>query len=183
VGLLFCLWPLAGGTLSVLIPAYAFESFHAGSWGVGVLYGSLGLGYLIGGLLTGRLGKQVNGNGRVVAVLTVACEGLLYLLASQAGSLWPAALMMLIGTVAGGVGNAASDTLVMVHAPSEVLGRVYGLLMTVSSVSLVTAMLLSGLALNVMAPSTLGLCSGAVLVLASAVAWVIGRPRSAGSVE
>jgi predicted MFS family arabinose efflux permease len=162
---LFATWPLAGGALSVLIPAYASKTFHQGaSLGIGALYGALGVGYLLGGVVAVRIDGWARPRAAWIAALSFVVEGAFYALAAAAPGLWWACGCMALATTAAGLGNTAESTVVMDRAPAEALGRIFGLAMTVSSLSQITAMLTAGLVLTQVEPRAVGLCAGALLV-------------------
>lgn len=163
---LFATWPLAGGALSVLIPAYASRTFHNGaSLGIGALYGALGAGYLLGGMIAVRIASWAQARASWIAAVSFVTEGLFYALTALAPGLWWACACMALATTAAGLGNAAESTVVMRAAPPEALGRIFGLTLTISSLSQITAMLTAGLVLTRVEPRAVGLGSGALLVL------------------
>jgi MFS family permease len=163
---LFASWPLAGGALSVLIPAYASRTFHDGeSIGIGALYGALGAGYLIGGLVAVRLAARIEPRAAWVGALSFVTEGFFYALTAVAPGLIWACVCMMLATTAAGLGNAAETTIVMRSAPAEALGRIFGLTLTISSLSQITAMLVAGFVLTIWDPRPVGAAAGAVLVL------------------
>jgi len=57
--ILSALWPIGGGAVNVLLSVYSFDIFHAGNQGVGILYASLGLGFILGGGLTPYLSRRI----------------------------------------------------------------------------------------------------------------------------
>jgi predicted MFS family arabinose efflux permease len=183
---LFATWPLAGGALSVLIPAYASRTFHNGtSLGIGALYGALGVGYLLGGVIAVRIAAWVQPRASWIAALSFVTEGFFCALTALAPGLWWACASMTLATTAAGLGNAAESTVVMRTAPAEALGRIFGLTLTISSLSRIAAMLTAGLVLTRIDPRPVGVGAGALLVVlgvaacgALATGW--GRPsRSA----
>ncbi|MFD0312848.1 hypothetical protein [Streptomyces flavalbus] len=136
---LCALWPVAGGALSVLLTVYAFQTFGAGQVGVGVLYGSLGTGYVIGGLLARTGTAAAASHGPRLAAGCYVAEGALYALASQAPGLGAAGTLLATGSACAAVGNAgqilsmlaAGAALSVVDA--RLCGLVAGVFLTVTS--------------------------------------------------
>ncbi|MED1952610.1 MFS transporter [Brevibacillus centrosporus] len=48
--LMTALWPIGGGIINVLISVYAYQVFQAGEMGIGLFYGAIGVGFILGGL-------------------------------------------------------------------------------------------------------------------------------------
>ncbi|WIG59316.1 MAG: hypothetical protein OJF49_002063 [Ktedonobacterales bacterium] len=163
--LLAMLWPLGGGMLNVLLSVYAFQVFHAGDAGVGVLYGAIGVGLLLGGMLTTRFARWMRGAIAGAYVL----EGVCNVLMSRSPSLGIAAVLLVVGTLASGVGNACISFLLMPLTPSRQLGRVSALMSTVSSCTFGGSLLLSGVLLARVAPRELGLLGGMLITVAGLV--------------
>ncbi len=163
---LFATWPLAGGALSVLIPAYSSRTFPDGTAvGIGVLYGALGTGYLVGGLIAMRVASWAQPRAPWIAAVSFVAEGALYLLSALAPSLWWAAACMALATTAAGLGNTAESTVIMRSAPQEALGRIFGLTTTVSSLSQISGMLAAGVILTQANPRVVGASAGMLLLL------------------
>jgi hypothetical protein len=169
--LLAVLWPLGGAVINVLLSIYAVRVFGAGEFGVGVLYGAVGVGLLLGGLFAHRLAHWE----RWVPIVTFALEGSGHMLASQAPNLALAALAIALATAAAGVGNACFSSLLMRAVPGPLLGRVYALQGTLSSVTFGLSLLVSGTLLSVAAPRLMGFCAGALIVLAALLGGALMR--------
>jgi len=169
--LLAVLWPLGGGAVNVLISVYAVQVFRAGDFGVGLFYGSIGVGLLLGGLVTHHVARWE----RSAPILAFALEGMGHMLVSQAPSLWIAAGALTVTTAGAGVGNASMSALIMRRVPNPMLGRFFALEGTLSAVTFSLSLLLSGLLVTVVSPRTLGLCAGALIVAAAAVSGALLR--------
>lgn len=162
------LWPIGGGAINVLLSVYGYQVFHSGSIGVGVMYGSLGFGFLISGFLVHRLTKWV----RLAAAIGFVIEGLCHVMVSQSPSLWFASIFLFIATLGAGVGNASIITLVMQATSKEFHGRVFAMFDTTSSVTIAASMMATGVLLHDFSARGIGLCAGLLIVLASLVTGV-----------
>lgn len=162
------LWPIGGGAINVLLSVYGYEVFHSGSVGVGVMYGSLGVGFLISGFLVRRFTKWV----RLAAAIGFVIEGLCHVMVSQSPSLWFASIFLFIATLGAGVGNASIITLVMQATSKEFHGRVFAMFGTTFSVTIAASMMATGVLLHDFSARGIGLCAGLLIVLASLVTGV-----------
>jgi predicted MFS family arabinose efflux permease len=175
--LLATLWSVGGGVINVLVTVYGITVFRDGNTGVGLLYGAIGAGILLGGLLARR---AASGRERQALALAIVFEGGFHALLSQAPSLAFAMLFLLLSTLGAGVGNACSSYLLMRSTPDALLGRVFALLATVSGVTFSGSLFLSGLLLAVVPPRALGLIGGLLTVstglVAIALLWKVPAP-------
>ncbi|PMY01157.1 MFS transporter, partial [Pseudomonas sp. MPR-R5A] len=80
--------PLFNGIDNVLISVYAVQEFHLGEVGVGLFYGSLGIGLMLSYPFAERLQKHLLKIGFVALVL----EGAGLMILSQTGSIFAAIL-------------------------------------------------------------------------------------------
>jgi MFS family permease len=176
---LTAVWPLAGGVLSVLITIYAYQTFHSAQFGVGLLYGALGLGYLAGGLLARMLLADACRRTVTQAACCYAIEGLFYAVTSQTPSVWAAAGLLALGTTFAAVGNAATASVIMTHTPDGVRGRVFGTSQTFNSASQIVAMLSAGLILEVVSARPVGLVSGLLLTALCTIMLLVYRRATA----
>lgn len=172
--ILFAVWPLAGGIMNVLISVYAFKVFHAGAFGIGLLYTALGVGFVLGGIV----GVWLGGNEWWSTPLAFALEGVAYMVVSMMPNLGSAAGLLCLATVFASIGNASAGALLMMHVTQQMLGRVYGLLEVVSALGFIVSMSLAALLLSITTPRTLGFGAGAMLSLSGlAVGGALWRSR------
>ncbi|WP_312116195.1 MFS transporter [Brevibacillus reuszeri] len=166
--LLTTLWPIGGGIINVLISVYAYQVFDAGNMGIGLLYGAIGLGFIVGGLIAQRLQRYPY----EVASVGLAIEGFAFLLTSFSPTIYVTALFYALSTIAGGMGNACLNTILMRHVTSRYHGRVFALEMTLSNVLIGLSMLTGGWVLTVAEPRIVGFVAGVFVTLSSIL---IGR--------
>lgn len=163
--LLTALWPIGGGIINVLISVYAFQVFHAGQMGIGLLYGAIGFGFIVGGLAADRFAHRPY----KVASVSLSLEGLALLLTSFSPTIYAAAVFYALSTIAGGMGNASLRTLLMEHVHSDFQGRVFAFEATVSNVLIGLSMLAGGWLLSFAEPRIVGFAAGASVTLFSIV--------------
>jgi predicted MFS family arabinose efflux permease len=157
------LWSVGGGIVNVLLSVFGYQVFHAGNVGVGVMYGSLGLGFAVSSLLTVRLTRRI----REAAVLGFVVEGLGHAAMSQSPKLWIASLCLIAATIGAGVGNAAVQSTVMRSLPNWQQGRAFSLTSTVGSVTLGVSMTLTSFLLPIFPARNLGLTAGLLIAISS----------------
>ncbi|MDP4098322.1 MFS transporter [Paenibacillus sp. P96] len=168
--LLELLVPVFNGIDNVLISVYPVEEFGTGEEGVGLFYGALGLGLLLGPLLA----QYVRERSLIgVGLLCLFLEGLLLILLSRMDHLWFAAVVYVVISLVGGVGNICVDTMIMRETPSRLQGRVFGLTTAWSGSMLGISMFGAGLALEVIEPRRLGWYGGAGFVVTAMLITLI----------
>ncbi|MED1725150.1 MFS transporter [Brevibacillus parabrevis] len=161
--LLTALWPIGGGLINVLISVYAYQVFAAGQWGIGLLYGAIGVGFIAGGIVA----QQFQRHTRAIASASFAFEGFFVLLTSVSPSIFVTAACYACSTVAGGMGNASLNTLLMKYVKPDYLGRVFALEATLSNVLLGLSMLAGGWILTFADPRIVGFAAGAFVTTCS----------------
>lgn len=159
------LWPIGGGAINLLLSVYGYQVFHSGNVGVGVMYGALGLGFFVSGFVAHRFKVRM----RQAAAIGFLIEGMCHVLVSQSPSLWLASTFLVLATVGAGIGNASIMTLVMHSVTKEVHGRVFAMFDTISSVTIATSMMATGMLLGHLPARTIGLSAGLLIVMASLV--------------
>lgn len=164
-------WPIGGGAINVLISVYGYQVFGAGDRGVGVLYGSLGIGFILGGLLAPSFKRWPV----QAVILGAAVEGLAHIGVSGAPNLIWGAACILLATLGGGVGNTALATLMMRAVPQQVHGRAFALNETLSNVSMGVSMLAAGVLLDYLPARVIGLIAG-LLIVASCIPSLVLLP-------
>src|SRR5690606_24600397 len=100
---------LGDGIINVLLSVYSFQVFNMGQQGVGIFYGSLGLGFVIGGLLADYFSQNL----KKVAAAGFVIEGIAHTIVSVSPYFFLASLMMFLGAVGASIGLASTNTLVM----------------------------------------------------------------------
>jgi MFS family permease len=154
----------SGGATLVGLPTLATLAYGAGTQGVGVLFGALGGGAVLGSVLVGSV-RSVPRLGLFVGVTTLGW-GIAFALVGAAPSLGVAAGLLVVVGVLRGMGGTACVSFVQARAPAEARGRVMALLffgvLGLGPVSLAAGGVLG----EAFGPRVLILCGGALMVLA-----------------
>lgn len=157
---IYAVWPIGDGIFNILLSVYATQVFHAGDFGIGLMYGSLGVGLIAGSALTGRFAGQL----RTAAILTLLAEGICHILVSQSGSMLIAAGLMVLTAAISSIGGASNQTILMNTVPEHLRGRFMGMLGSLQNTIMGISMFLSGFLLEILTPRMLGLAGGLLLM-------------------
>jgi len=107
-----------------LIPVFARDILHTGASGYGQLMAAIGLGYMLGPLITASLPGFANKGKLLIAVTIVWPTVLMFFSASR---LFPLSLVLLVFTgIAQGVSMALIQSLLLMWSSEEMWGRVSG---------------------------------------------------------
>ncbi|ULT57646.1 MFS transporter [Neobacillus drentensis] len=153
------------GIDNVLISVYAVNVYHLGDIGVGLFYGSLGIGLTLSYSIANRLRK----NFLVTGLVCLMLEGTFLFLLSRTHLVVFAILLFCLVAFVSGIGNACFDTVLMKEIPEENQGMMFGLLATIGNTILGLSMFLAGVALNYLSPRSLGLIGGIAYILISII--------------
>lgn len=162
---------------TVVVPIeviYAKESLGTDSAGFGLLLSAWGAGIVLGSLLFIAL-KNRSGFGLIV--FSSALVGLAYLGMSQAGVLWVACAMSVVGGAGNGIQWVAVMTALQEVTPSEYQARMSGLLESIGAGMPGIGFLLGGVLTALGSPRTAFAFAGAGILLLSIVA-VLLRPAA-----
>ena len=160
---------------TVVVPIeviYAKESLGTTSAGFGLLLSAWGAGIVLGSLLYIGL-KHRSGFGLIV--VSSALVGLAYLGMSQAGVLWVACAMSVVGGAGNGIQWVAVMTALQEATPTEFQARMSGLLESLGAAMPGIGFLLGGLLTVLGSPRTAFAFAGAGILVLVVVALVL-RP-------
>ncbi|WP_275897939.1 MFS transporter [Halobacillus ihumii] len=148
------------GLFNILISYYGSETFDMGELGIGLLYGSLGIGLVLSFFISNWLkGKML-----LIGIITIGLEGILQILASQASVIWGTALAFAGISLLGGVGAACFDSIVMVRTAKSEQGKVFGLIESLTNVVIGLTMFGTGWLLDLFAARHVGYIGGISVV-------------------
>ncbi|REE96360.1 MFS transporter [Thermomonospora umbrina] len=111
-----------------LFPELADTRF-GGEAAVGWLFGAIAIGSVLGGLLSGWIGR-IHRQG-VALVVSIVVWGLAIAAAGLAHSLWLAVLLLAVGGAADLVSAVFRQTMLQTYAPDEMRGRMQGVFVVV----------------------------------------------------
>ena len=157
----------------------AKDSFNAGDFGFGLLFGASGVGLAVGSFFGGMLAER-----RAVAGLygpAMILAGIGYLLASIAPNVWVATLPVVVAGIGSGAAALYNVLLIQRGVPDSYRGRAFTLAMSVTYAILGPAMAVAGPVTNVLGARWIWAIGAGFSVLAGFVAVALS-PRLRGAV-
>jgi len=151
----------------------AKDSFNAGDFGYGLIYGASGLGLAIGSLMGGRWVEQRPVPTVYTAAIFVNALG--FATAAVSPNVWVAAVCCLLGGIGNGSALLCNALFVQRGAPDEIRGRVFTVIMTVNYVAFGGGFVAGGLLRDVYGPRWVWGISAILLALAGVVAYALSR--------
>ena len=163
-------YTLGIGVLLVLYAPLALVVYGAGDWGYGALVTATGVGALAGVALAPRFGPRLTLRA---LLLQLAVAGLLLAAIGPLDAFWPATVLLALAHVPESFAYLVFASESQRRVPTRLLGRYYGLAMTVLAAALPAGNLVGGLVAARLDPR-----AGVVLVgagfVAAALAGLIG---------
>jgi MFS family permease len=150
-------------------PFLAKDTFSAGDFGYGLMFGSIGLG-----LALGSFGAGLSVERRSIASVyggTIALAALGYGLAAISPNVWAAAACCIVAGVGNGGANVCNALLVQRGAPDHIRGRAFTVIMSTNYVFFGIGFLVAGLMNDAIGPRWVWGTAGLLLGVASLAAW------------
>ena len=169
-------WTLAMLAIAAINTTEVFlakDSFNAGDFGYGLLFGSIGLGLAIGSLGAGALVER-----RPVALVYgggIVLNALGFLLAAVAPNVWVGAVCCVLAGVGNGAAVLCNALLVQRGAPDELRGRAFTVIMAVNYVAFGGGFVAGGLLNDAYGARWVWGGSAVVLGVSGLVAYVLAR--------
>jgi MFS family permease len=169
-------WTLAMAALGAVNVGEIFlakNSFHAGDFGYGLLYGAIGIGLVFGSLAAGALVDRF-GIGRLYG-LAIAWMAACFAGAAASPNVWVGAALALLGGVGNGVAVLCNILLVQRGAGDAVRGRALTVVMGVNYVMLGVASAVAGPVVDAVGARWLWAGAAAILLVAALAGAVMTR--------
>jgi MFS family permease len=165
---------VANAFVNVAEPFLATQSFSAGSFGLGLMMASAGLGLAFGAFLAGSWIEQrglANVYGASLGLMAIGVAA-----AAAAPNVWVAAACVVISGAGNGAAIVCNALLVQRGAPDRFRGRAFTVLMSTNGAVLTVGMVIAGRLTDSIGPRWIWAAAG----LLSAAAAVIGFTLSRG---
>jgi MFS family permease len=171
IGLVAVGWATGGGAAQILFSLFGEVVFHRGPAGIGVIWGSAGIGLVCGAIVAHRLGRRLSFKGykRLISVAYVIHGGS-YVLFSQARSFGWALFFIGLSRAAVAVSSVLNFAQLLRHVSDEFRGRVFATVETWTWLTMMLSMGVAGLASDHVGPRVIGAWSG-VLSSTTAIFW------------
>jgi MFS family permease len=165
---------LAGAAASNTAQVFlAKDTFSAGDFGYGLVFGCIGLGLAIGSFGAGSWVERRSA-GSVYAA-SILLQGIGVGAAAAMPNVWAALPCFVLSGIGNGVAVVCNALLVQRGASDEVRGRVFTVIMSVNYAAYGIAVLAAGPLTDAYGPRWIYGVVGAVLFVASLIAYVLGR--------
>lgn len=151
----------------------AKDSFSAGDFGYGLIYGASGLGLAIGSFMGGRWVEKRAVRDVYTAAILVNAVG--FATAAVSPNVWVAAVCCLVGGIGNGSALLCNALFVQRSAPDAIRGRAFTVIMAVNYVAFGGGFVAGGLLRNEYGPRWVWGISAILLAAAGGVAFVLTR--------
>jgi hypothetical protein len=167
-------WASGGGAAQILFPLFGDRVFHRGAMGTGQLWGSAGLGLVVGGIFAHRLMPRLNfAQYKKTISLAYLVHGASYVCFAISEPYWLALLMIGLSRAAVAVSSVMNFTQILRIVQDEYRGRVFATLETLTWGVMMLSMTAAGLASDHVNTRWIGVASG-VLSGTTALFWYWG---------
>jgi MFS family permease len=159
-------------------PFLAKDTFSAGDFGYGLMFGSIGLGLAIGSFGTG-----VSVERRSIGLVyggTIATAAVGYGAASVSPNVWIAAVCCVVAGIGNGGANVCNALLVQRGAPDHIRGRAFTVIMSTNYLFFGIGFVVAGLMRDTIGPRWVWGTAGLLLALASLTAWMLVQGAELG---
>lgn len=165
-------WASGGGAAQILFTLFGEVVFGRGPAGIGIIWGSAGLGLIVGAAVAHRIGPRLGFSAykRLVAACYLVHGGA-YVVFSQVPSFGWALFFIGLSRAAVGVSSVLNMSLLLRHVADEYRGRVFATNESLVWATMMLSMLGAGIASMHVSPRAIGAVSG-VLSSMTALYWV-----------
>lgn len=164
-------WATGGGAAQILFGLFGETVFRRGAAGIGAIWGSAGIGLLLGGALAYGLGPRLSFRAyRWTISLCYLVHGGAYVVFSQMESFALALVFIGLSRAAVAVSSVLNFSHLLRTVPDAFRGRVFATLESMVWFTMMISMALAGLASESHSPRVIGAWSG-VLSASTALFW------------
>jgi MFS family permease len=171
IGLIAVGWASGGGAAQVLFTLFSELVFKRGPSGLGQLWGTAGIGLLIGGILGNRLGKTIRFETyKKTVFFCFLLHGGSYIVFSQMRNWGWALFFMGLSRSAVAVSSVLNWSVMLKHVEDRFRGRVFATIETMNWSTMMLSMLGAGSASQFFSVRSIGAVSG-LLSSSTAIFW------------
>lgn len=171
IGLVAVGWATGGGAAQILFSVFGEVVFHRGPTGIGIIWGSAGIGLIIGALVAHRIGRTISfENYKRLISISYVIHGGSYVLFSQAKTFGWALFFIGLSRAAVAVSSVLNVTQQLRHVSDEFRGRVFATIESWNWMTMMLSMAVAGLASTHVSPRIIGAWAG-VFSSSTAVFW------------
>jgi MFS family permease len=164
-------WASGGGAAQVLFTLFSQQVFHRGAQGLGILWGTAGVGLLAGGFIGTQLGKRIGFEAyKKTVFFCYLLHGGAYMVFSQMQHWGWALFFMGFSRAAVAVSSLMNWSNLLKHVDDRYRGRVFSTIETMNWSTMTLSMLAAGLASQNHSVRLIGAVSG-LLSSSTAIFW------------
>jgi MFS family permease len=156
-------WASGGGAAQILFSLFGERVFNAGPMGIGIIWGSAGVGLLIGGSVGYWMCKRITfvQYKRTIAIVYLLHGGA-YVLFSQMPTIAWACVFIALSRAAVAVSSVLNFSQLLRHVEDRYRGRVFATLESLTWSTMMLSMMAAGAASTVFSPRTIGAWAGGI---------------------
>lgn len=171
IGLIAVGWASGGGAAQVLFTLFSELVFKRGAQGLGQLWGTAGVGLLIGGIIGNQLGKVISFPAyKRTVFICYLIHGGAYVVFSQMHSWGWALFFMGLSRASVAISSVLNWSNLLKHVEDRFRGRVFSTVETMNWSTMMLSMLAAGTASQVYDTRLIGAASG-ILSSSTAIFW------------
>jgi MFS family permease len=171
IGLIGVGWASGGGAAQVLFTLFSEIVFNRGAQGLGQLWGTAGVGLLVGGYIGNRLGKRISFDAyKKTVFFCYLLHGASYVVFSQMRSWRWALFFMGLSRASVAVSSILNWSNLLRHVDNRFRGRVFSTIETMNWSTMMLSMMGAGIASQHYSIRAIGAASG-LLSSSTAIFW------------
>ncbi len=164
-------WATGGGAAQILFTLFGDLVFHRGAAGIATIWGSAGIGLLIGGTFAYKIGSRIRFNTYKWTIsICYVVHGGAYVVFSQMQNYGLALFFIALSRAAVAVSSVLNYSQLLKYVPDEFRGRVFATNESMVWATMLISMMLAGIASQYYDPRLIGAVSG-VLSSTTALFW------------
>jgi MFS family permease len=171
IGLIAVGWASGGGAAQVLFTLFSEIVFKRGPEGLGQLWGTAGVGLVVGAFVGNRLGKRIGFEAyKRTVFFCYLLHGGAYIIFSQMGQWGWALFFMGFSRAAVAVSSLLNWSTLLQHVDDRYRGRVFSTIETMNWSTMIFSMLAAGTASQYISIRSIGVASG-LFSSSTAIFW------------
>ena len=171
IGLIAVGWASGGGAAQVLFTLFSEIVFKRGPEGLGQLWGTAGVGLVVGAFVGNRLGKRIGFEAyKRTVFICYLLHGGAYIVFSQMGQWGWALFFMGFSRAAVAVSSLLNWSTLLQHVDDRYRGRVFSTIETMNWSTMIFSMLAAGTASQYISIRSIGVASG-LFSSSTAIFW------------
>jgi len=171
IGLIGVGWATGGGAAQILFTLFGDVVFGRGASGIGIVWGSAGIGLLVGGIFAHRYGQRIAfSRYKWTISLCYLVHGGAYVVFSQMRSFHLALVFIALSRAAVAISSVLNYSQLLRHVPNHYRGRVFSTNESMVWATMLLSMSAAGIATQYYDPRSIGVVAG-ILSSTTAVFW------------